>query len=101
MQAAERLERGDSVEAVAEAFRVTVPTVRAWRRRWRDGGVEALRSRGPVSVERSSAAQWTRLEWELRRGPAVHGFTDDQRWMRTLIGRLIHVDYTVQGCGSG
>jgi putative transposase len=54
-----------------------------------------------VSVERLSARQWARLEQELRRGPGAHGFTDDQRWtlkrVRTLIGRLFHVGYTVQG----
>jgi transposase len=37
----------------------------------------------------------------LRRGPLVHGFADDQRWtlgrIRTLIGRLFHVGYTVEG----
>src|SRR5215813_8236477 len=79
MQAAERFERGKSVEAVAEEFRVTVPTVRKWRRQWCEGGVEALRSKGPVSVERLSGDQWARLEQELRLGPGAHGFTDDQR----------------------
>ncbi|MFJ9590670.1 helix-turn-helix domain-containing protein [Streptomyces acidicola] len=44
----------ESVEAVAAKFRVSVPTERSWRRRWREGGVEALRSRGPASVERLS-----------------------------------------------
>jgi putative transposase len=101
MQAAERFARRESIEAVAEEFRVTVPTLRAWRRRWREGGVEALRSRGPVSVERLSAGQWARLEQELRLGPGAHGFTDDQRWtlkrVKTLIGRLFHIGYTVQG----
>jgi putative transposase len=40
----------------------------------------------------------------LRRGPLAHGFADDQRWtlrrIKTLIGRLFHVGYTIQGCGS-
>jgi inorganic triphosphatase YgiF len=43
--------------------------VRRWHRAWREGGAEALRSRGPVSRERLSAQQWARLELELRRGP--------------------------------
>src|SRR5687767_7594872 len=80
MQAAERFDRRESIKAGAEEFRITVPTVRRWRRQWREGGAEALRSRGPVSVERLSTRQWARLEQELRRGPAAHGFTDDQRW---------------------
>nr|WP_324609099.1 helix-turn-helix domain-containing protein [Streptomyces sp. MUSC 125] len=79
MQAAERFAQGKSAAEVAAEFRVTVATVRAWRRQWREGGAEALRSKGPVSAERLSAVQWARLEQELRRGPAAHGFTDDQR----------------------
>jgi putative transposase len=54
-----------------------------------------------VSRERLSAWQWARLESELRKGPLAHGFTADQRWtlsrIKTLIGRLFHVGYTVEG----
>jgi putative transposase len=70
-------------------------------RAWRDGGTEALRSKGPVSRERLSPQQWARLELELRRGPLAHGFANDQRWtlgrIKTLIGKLFHVGYTVEG----
>ncbi|MFG2637524.1 winged helix-turn-helix domain-containing protein [Streptomyces sp. NPDC048362] len=52
-------------------------------------------------MERLSAAQWARLEAELRRGPLVHGFEDDQRRtlkrIKLLIGRMLYVRYTVQG----
>jgi len=45
-----------------------------------------------------------RLELELRKGPLAHGFAHDQRWtlgrIKTLIGRLFHVGYTVEGGGS-
>ena len=38
---------------------------------------------------------------ELRKGPLAHGFVNDQRWtlgrIKTLIGRLFHVGYTVEG----
>ncbi|MFF3959247.1 winged helix-turn-helix domain-containing protein [Streptomyces sp. NPDC001890] len=41
-----------------------------------------------------------RLERELERGPLAHGWAD-QRWtlarVKTLIGRLFHVSYTVEG----
>jgi hypothetical protein len=41
-----------------------------------------------------------RLERELERGPLAHGWTD-QRWtlarVKTMIGRLFHVSYTVEG----
>lgn len=68
---------------------------------WRDGGTEALRSKGPVSREKLSPQHWARLELELQKGPLAHGFANDQRWtldpIKTLIGRLFHVRYTVEG----
>ena len=76
-------------------------SVRRWHRAWRDGGPEALRSRGPVSREKLSLQQWARLEAGLARGPLAHGFADDQRWtlgrIETLTGRLFHVGYTPEG----
>ena len=70
------------------------PGLAGWR-------AEALRSRGPVSRERLSPQQWARLELELGKGPLAHGFAGDQRWtlgrIKTLIGKLFHVGYTVEG----
>jgi transposase len=101
LEAAELFKRGESTGAVAAGLRVTPGTVRQWRRRWREGGVQALRSKGPVSVERLSGEQWQRLEAALRQGPLAHGFADDQRWtlkrIKLLIGRMFHVGYTLQG----
>jgi transposase len=101
LQAAERFDRGDGIEVIARDLRVTEGSVRRWRRAWRDGGPEALRSKGPVSRERLSPQQWARLELELRKGPLAHGLAHDQRWtlgrIKTLIGRLFHVGYTIEG----
>src|SRR5213080_3729205 len=101
MEAAGRFARGDEISQVADDLRVTEGSVRRWHRAWRDGGTEALRSKGPVSREKLSRQQWARLEAELRKGPLAHGFADDQRWtlgrIKTLIGRLFHVGYTIQG----
>jgi transposase len=51
--------------------------------------------------ERLSPQQFARLEAELRKGPLAHGFAGDQRWtlgrVKTLIGKLFHVGYTVEG----
>jgi hypothetical protein len=59
---------------------------------------------GPVSREKLSAQQWARLELELRKGPLAHGFINDRWWklgrIKTLIGRLFHVGYTVEGTGK-
>jgi transposase len=101
LEAAERFVRGDSTGMIAAELRVTERTVRRWRQAWRDGGTEALRSRGPVSRERLNPRQWARLEAELGKGPLAHGFANDQRWtlgrIKTLIGRLFHVGYTPEG----
>ena len=101
LQAAGRFARGDEISEIAHDLRVTEGSVRRWHRAWRDGGTEALRSKGPVSRERLSPQQWARLELELRKGPLAHGFANDQRWtlgrIKTLIGRLFHVGYTVEG----
>ena len=54
-----------------------------------------------MSREKLSPQQWARLEQELRKGPLAHGFAGDQRWtlgrIKTLIGKLFHVGYTVEG----
>ena len=54
-----------------------------------------------MSRERLSRQQWARLEAELRKGPLAHGFAGGQRWtlgrIKTLIGKLFHVGYTVEG----
>jgi putative transposase len=101
LEAAERFERGETTAEIAADLRVTVRSVERWRKAWRQGGIEALRSKGPVSRERLSPEQWVRLERELERGPLAHGFQDDQRWtlnrVRLLIARTFHVGYTVQG----
>ena len=99
--AAGRLAQGEPIGEIAHDLRVTPGSVRRWHRAWRDGGVEALRSRGPVSRERLSPRQWARLEAGLRRGPLARGFAGDRRWtlgrIKTLIGKLFHVGYTPGG----
>ena len=85
LEAAGRFARGDTIGEIARDLRVTEGSVRRWQRAWRDGGAEALRSRGPVSREKLSPQQWARLELELRKGPLAHGFAADQRW---TLGRI-------------
>jgi putative transposase len=87
---------------VAHELRVSTKSAYQWRRRWRAGGTTALASRGAGgAVCRLSAAQLARLRAELDKGPAVHGWAEDQRWtlerVTTLIGRLFHVRYTLRG----
>ncbi|MEV4582286.1 SDR family oxidoreductase [Nonomuraea jabiensis] len=72
--------------------------------RWREGGTQALLSKGPVSKEKLSAKQWQRLETELLRGPLAWGYDENQCWtlarVKTLIGRLFHIGYTIEGVGK-
>src|SRR5262249_55951229 len=72
------------------------------RRRWRAGGDAALASPGSGGAEcRLSEAQLARLRAELERGPAAHGWDQDQRWtlarVAAVIGRLVQVRYTLRG----
>ncbi|MEU7910696.1 winged helix-turn-helix domain-containing protein [Microbispora bryophytorum] len=100
LQAAEMFARDEKNAQIARTLRVTERSVERWRRAWREGGTAALASQGPVSLPKLSPEQFARLEAELERGPLAHGFAD-QRWtlmrIKTLIGRLFHVGYTVPG----
>ena len=66
-------------------------------RRRRSAGVQGA----GAAVCRLSPAQLARLRAELDKGPAVHGWAEDQRWtlerVSKLIGRLFHVCYTLRG----
>ena len=101
LEAAGRFARGETINEIAHDLRVTPGSVRRWHRAWLDGGIKALRSKGPVSRERLSPHQWARLELELGKGPLAHGFAGDQRWtlgrIKTMIGKLFHVGYTPEG----
>ena len=102
LQAAQLFEQDMRPVQVAHQLRVSTKSAYQWRRRWRAGGTTALASRGAGgAVCRLSAAQLARLRAELDKGPAVHGWDEDQRWtlerVTTLIGRLFHVRYTLRG----
>ena len=101
LEAGARFAQGEKTTEIAAGLRVGKRRVEKWRKSWREGGMEALRSTGAVSVERLSPQQWERLERELGRGPPAHGWEDGQGWtlvrITTLVGRMFHVGYTVQG----
>ncbi|WP_415365518.1 helix-turn-helix domain-containing protein [Saccharothrix sp. BKS2] len=74
LEAGARFARGERTAVVAAGLRVGVRQVEKWRRGWREGGLDALRSAGPMSVERLSPVQWERLVRELgvhRRGAVL------------------------------
>ncbi|MCC9704398.1 helix-turn-helix domain-containing protein [Streptomyces sp. MNU76] len=61
LEAAERFAGGEKTADIARELRVGERQVEKWRRAWREGGAEALRSKGPMCVELLSPAQWERL----------------------------------------
>lgn len=102
VQAADLFEQAVAVPEVARRLRVTVKSAYAWQRAWREGGVEALASRGTGGAQcRLDAAQLARLEQELHAGPAAWGYVEDQRWtlsrIATVIRCLFGVEYSLRG----
>ncbi|MEU0395737.1 helix-turn-helix domain-containing protein [Streptomyces sp. NPDC006208] len=107
LQAVERFEGRERNREIAAALRVSERSVERWRRAWRERGEVGVQSNGSPGRPKLSPVQIARLERELDRGPLAHGWVD-QRWtlarVKTLIGRLFRVPYTVEGarrCGNG
>lgn len=75
---------------------MSVRSVERWRRAWREGGMEGLRSAGPANSPAITDAQFTVLE--EGKGPAAHGF-DDERWtlarVQVVIRRRLRVTLSV------
>ncbi|QFG20419.1 winged helix-turn-helix domain-containing protein [Actinomadura sp. WMMB 499] len=101
MQAAQWFTEGRPNARIAADLRVGLRQVEKWRRAWREGGAEALRSKGPHGRPRLDQAAFAQLEAELNRGPAAHGWAHDQRWtldrVAEVIRRLFGIDYTRPG----
>ncbi|TDT98663.1 transposase [Streptomyces sp. 846.5] len=100
LQAVVGFEAGEKNREIAAALRVSERSVERWRRQWREEGLAGVASKGSPGRPQLSDGQIARLERELERGPLAHGWTD-QRWtlarVKTMIGRLFHVSYTVEG----
>ncbi|MFJ4575552.1 transposase [Streptomyces sp. NPDC088846] len=102
LQAVTRFEGGEKNRDIAAALQVSERSVEPWRRQWRENGHAGVASKGSPGRARLPDVQIARLERELERGPLAHGWAD-QRWtlarVKTLIGRLFHVSYTVEASG--
>jgi transposase len=98
LQAGERFAAGEKTAVIAKDLRVSVRSVERWRRAWREGGLEGLRSAGPANEPTVTSAQFAVLEDELGKGLAGHGF-EDQRWtlvrVQTVIRRLFGLSLSV------
>ncbi|MFD3778249.1 transposase [Streptomyces sp. NPDC058612] len=102
MQAAELFEQKIKPPEVARRLRVSAKSAYQWHQVWRDGGVQALASRGP-SRSRCRLSPWSLEKFAayLEEGPAGHGWVEDQVWtasrVATRISRKFHVTYSVSG----
>ena len=101
LQAAQLFTAGVPAAQVAAQLEVSEKSAYAWRRAWRSGGCDALRSKGPSGqAPRLTERQLARLEHILDVGPAAAGFAD-QRWtlarVAKVIARRFHVRYSLKG----
>ncbi|MFB6781546.1 transposase [Streptomyces sp. NPDC056352] len=101
-QAAEMFEQKIKPLEVAQCLRVSRKSAYRWHQLWRNGGIEALVSRGPSGSRcRLSPRCLEKLAANLEEGPNAHGWVDDQvrtaARVATLIGRKFHVSYRVSG----
>ena len=84
---------------IAKDLRVSVRSVERWRRAWREGGLEALRSAGPANSPTVTDAQFAVLEEELGKGPAAHGF-EDERWTLARVQTVIRRRFEAEPVGG-
>ncbi|WP_329529495.1 helix-turn-helix domain-containing protein [Streptomyces sp. NBC_01462] len=62
MEAGRRFERGGRTSDIAKDMRVSERSVEQWRRNWREGGIEGLRSKGPAKLPKLSDERFVLLE---------------------------------------
>jgi transposase len=75
LRAAELFAAGVRQGEVARQLEVSAQAVSVWHARWRQGGAEALRSRGPSGpVARLSDQQLAQVEQALLEGATANGF---------------------------
>lgn len=95
MVAARLFEMGRPNGEIAIATQADDQTVRAWKRKWRRGGVDALKAKvHPGRIPKLSAQQWRQVLSMLQRSPQEHGY-DAYLWTTPLMARLIQEQFDV------
>src|SRR3954466_5271733 len=97
MRAAELVERGVIPAEIARRVGVAHQVVSDWRKAWRQGGREALRSAGPAGRKpKLNDAQLTDVESALTAGAEANGYLGDL-WtlprVAEVIARVTGVSY--------
>jgi transposase len=78
LQAAELFAQGRTQAEVARTLGVSRQSAHVWHTRFQEGGVDALRSRGPTGPDpKLSAADLARVEEALLAGAMANGFDTD------------------------
>jgi len=87
LRAAELFAAGVTQAEIARQLEVSAQAVSVWHARWKEGGTDALRSRGPSGpAPRLSDAQLATVEQALVDGAGANGFVgelwtlDGSRW---------------------
>ena len=95
--AANMLDAGEAPAVVARHLGVAAQTVRQWRRDYRSGGRDALRSvKPPGRPAKLTAAQRHTLAEVLLKTPAQCGFAADRHlWTQQLIADLVAREFGV------
>jgi len=89
MRAADLLERGVIQAEIARRVGVAHQVVSEWRKAWRQGGREALRSAGPAGRKsKLSAEQLGQVENALVNGAAANGYQTDV-WTLPRVAEVI------------
>ena len=78
LQGAELFAQGRTQAEVAHQLGVSRQSAHVWQARFEEGGVDALRSRGPTGPDpKLSAAQLAQVEQALLQGAQANGFETD------------------------
>jgi transposase len=89
LRAAELFTQGRTQAEVARELGVSRQSVHIWHARFTQGGVEALRSRGPTGPDpKLSAVQLAKVEQALLQGAKANGF-DTDLWTLERVAVLI------------
>jgi transposase len=88
-EAAKLFAKGVSQAEVARRLNVSRQSVSRWHQTWTEQGKEALVAAGRAGrPPRLSAEQKARVDEELRRGPAAHGYAT-QLWTLSRVAEVI------------
>src|SRR5687768_15904451 len=89
LRAAGWFAEGVSQAEVARRLDVSPQAVSTWRRKWVEGGADALRSAGPPGARRRLSHEgFADVAAALEAGPEASGFTG-QIWTLARVGRVI------------